>query len=128
MSFAWLKRYMPSGIYARAALILLLPVVFLQLVVTVIFAQRHFEGVTLQMTDTVLGELALIERSIAAAPDRAAVAEQVAEDYGTLNMTATPVDEAEVATENRRVWYDYSGVVMTERLTDQLDNLLAIDH
>ncbi len=54
MFFVWLKRYMPRGIYGRAALILLLPVVILQLVMTVIFAQRNYEGVTNQMTDTVL--------------------------------------------------------------------------
>ena len=42
MSFLWLKRYMPRGIYGRAALILLLPGVIIQLVVTGLFAQRHF--------------------------------------------------------------------------------------
>ena len=60
MFFTWLKRYMPRGIYGRAALILLLPVVILQLVVTVIFAQRNYEGVTTQMTETVLREVALV--------------------------------------------------------------------
>ena len=33
---------MPRGLYGRAALILILPVVFLQLVVSVVFIQRHF--------------------------------------------------------------------------------------
>ncbi len=50
MLFQWLKRYMPRGLYGRAALILILPVVTLQLVVSVVFIQRHFEGVTRQMT------------------------------------------------------------------------------
>ena len=71
MSFEMLKHYMPRGIYGRAALILLLPVVILQLVVTVIFAQRHFEGVTHQMTDTVLRELALVLDVTNAAPTAA---------------------------------------------------------
>ena len=60
MFFVWLKRYMPRGIYGRAALILMLPVVFVQLVVTVVFAQRHFEGVTQQMTTAMMRELAMV--------------------------------------------------------------------
>ena len=43
MIFAWLKNYMPRSLYGRAALILILPVVTLQLVVSVVFIQRHFE-------------------------------------------------------------------------------------
>ena len=41
---------MPKGIYARAALILIMPVVFVQLLVSVVFIQRHFDGVTQSMT------------------------------------------------------------------------------
>ncbi|MEO0750957.1 MAG: two-component sensor histidine kinase, partial [Pseudomonadota bacterium] len=44
MFFAWLKRYLPRGLYGRAALILLLPVVVVQVVVAIVFVQRHFEG------------------------------------------------------------------------------------
>lgn len=48
MTFDWLKRLMPDGLYGRAVLILLLPVVTLQLLVSVLFIQRHFEDVTRQ--------------------------------------------------------------------------------
>ncbi|MDP4990318.1 MAG: two-component sensor histidine kinase, partial [Marivita lacus] len=57
MTFDWLKRYMPRGLYGRAALILLLPVVALQLVVSVVFVQRHFEGVTQQMSREVARQI-----------------------------------------------------------------------
>jgi len=42
MTFRWIKNAMPRGIYARAALILVFPVLFLQLLVSVVFIQRHF--------------------------------------------------------------------------------------
>ncbi|WP_108814325.1 ATP-binding protein [Loktanella sp. Alg231-35] len=57
MFFRWLKNYMPRGIYARAALILILPVLLLQLLVSVVFIQRHFDGVTRLMTSAVNIEL-----------------------------------------------------------------------
>ena len=92
MNFAWLKRYVPRGIYGRAALILLLPVVFLQLVVVVIFAQRHFEGVTGQMTDTVLRELELVMLAVGTAPDAQSVPTAVEARAGPLDFVVTPAN------------------------------------
>ena len=50
MDFTWLKAYTPRSLMGRAALILLLPVITIQLVVGVVFIQRHYENVTRQMT------------------------------------------------------------------------------
>lgn len=127
MSFAWLKHYVPGGIYARAALILLLPVVTLQLVVTVIFAQRHFEGVTHQMTDTVLRELALVMEVVDATPDPADFSDRVDAAAAPLQIDVRPVPPATVPDGNPRVWYDYSGGVLTARLFDRLMGLIAVD-
>ncbi|MGJ8616207.1 MAG: ATP-binding protein [Sulfitobacter sp.] len=127
MFFTWLKRYLPRGIYGRAALILLLPVVFLQLVVTVIFAQRHFEGVTLQMTDTVLRELNMVMTQVNAAADMAALPVQLRDVAGPLDMVVRPVAPDDVPEQNARVWYDYSGRVLTKRLKDRLPGLQAVD-
>ena len=123
MFFAWLKRYMPVGIYARAALILLMPVVFIQLVVTVVFAQRHFEGVTHQMTDTMLREFALVVDSVEAAQD-AAPLEMLQE---ALELSVTEVAPQDVPMHNPMVWYDYSGRVIVDRLAERLSGFLAID-
>ncbi len=51
---------MPRGIYGRAALILVLPVVTLQLLVSVVFIQRHFDGVTRLMTNAMAIELPMV--------------------------------------------------------------------
>jgi two-component system osmolarity sensor histidine kinase EnvZ len=125
MSWNLLKHYMPRGIYGRAALILLLPVVFLQLVVTVIFAQRHFEGVTHQMTDTVLRELTLVMQIVNDAPTAPLAEQAVQAQLAPLRITALAVDVS--TPENKRVWYDYSGSVLTARLATQLLNFAAVD-
>ena len=46
----YLKKIAPRTLYGRAAAILLLPMLTLQLAVAVVFVQRHFEDVTVQMT------------------------------------------------------------------------------
>ncbi|CAM3653453.1 ATP-binding protein [Phaeobacter inhibens] len=67
MFFQWLKHYMPRSLYGRAALILLVPIVTLQLVVSVVFIKRDLEDLTVQMTLTMLRELRLLEETMAPA-------------------------------------------------------------
>jgi len=50
MNFNWLKKYMPRSLFGRAVLILVVPIVGIQLFVATIFIQRHFDGVTRQLT------------------------------------------------------------------------------
>ncbi|NUH64377.1 HAMP domain-containing protein [Sulfitobacter sp. S0837] len=126
MNFAWLKRYVPRGIYGRAALILLLPVVFLQLVVVVIFAQRHFEGVTNQMTDTVLRELELIMLAVGTAPDAQSVPMAVQARAGPLDMVVTPANRP-LPQRDSMLWYDYSGRVLIPRLRANMEGIEAVD-
>jgi len=125
MSFDFLKHYMPRGIYGRAALILLLPVVFLQLVVTVIFAQRHFEGVTYQMTDVLVRELRLVLDVTDAAPTAQEGQRDVQQQLGALEIITSPSEVA--APQNMRVWYDYSGSVLMRRLAEQMSSFVAVD-
>lgn len=127
MMFRWLKHYMPRGLYARAILILLLPVVFLQLIVTFLFLTRHFEDVTRQMTDTVGRELRLVLDIVDAAPDRGSISTDVVREAGRLALTATPVSQAEVPPQNSRNWYDFSGRVILARIPMEVATLRAVD-
>ncbi|MDQ2093114.1 ATP-binding protein [Rhodalgimonas zhirmunskyi] len=122
MFFSWLKQYMPRSLYARAALILVLPVVLLQLVISVIFVQRHFEGVTRQMSDAVSRELRLMVDAVDAAPglSESAVARR-------LEMEVTPVAVDAVPKQNYRRWYDFSGLIIQEELNDLVPGLLALE-
>ncbi len=127
MSFLWLKHYMPRSLYARAVLILLLPVVVLQLVVTVLFLTRHFEDVTQQMTTTVARELHLMLDAVEAAPDRAAIAEQVGDQLAQLAMTVSPVDPARVPRADQRGFMDFSGRVILRMLPDLVTRIERVD-
>ncbi|MWB77975.1 HAMP domain-containing protein [Pseudooceanicola sp. 216_PA32_1] len=104
MTFGWLKRYVPRSLYGRALLILVLPVVTLQLVVSIVFIQRHFEGVTVQMTRNVSREIALLLDSAGRAP--------LGPLAMPLNIAVESVTEAEVPAENERRWFDLSGAVV----------------
>ncbi|SMC47484.1 ATP-binding protein [Primorskyibacter flagellatus] len=116
MSFRWLKHYMPRGLYGRALLILVLPVVTLQLVVSIVFIQRHFEGVSLQMSTAVARELNLIldaggERPLSQA----------------LSFDVRQVASTEVPPASQRRWYDFSGIVVIRTLTEKVPRIRAVD-
>ncbi|MDF1855565.1 ATP-binding protein [Pseudooceanicola sp.] len=119
MTFGWLKRYVPRGLYGRAALILILPVVALQLVVSVVFIQRHFEGVTEQMTGAISRELDLIQGAVAVGLDPGEIAARLDVQQQSLPLSAVPPDHI-------RPWYDLSGRAVIATLARLRPDLLAV--
>ncbi len=122
-----LKPYTPRSLYARAILILLLPIIVLQIVVTVLFLTRHFEDVTQQMADAVAREILLVLDIVEASPDRGSVSTDVIRQAGQLALTAVPVDADQVPESMQRVWFDFSGRVIFSRLTYRVPRIQAID-
>ena len=111
---------MPKRLYYRAALILVFPVVFLQLIVSIVFIQRHFEGVTVQMTRTVAAELDLITEVIER--DGAVAAQQIARSLG---MSMSIVSQETNFLERRSI-YDLTGLVVRRELLS-LPAILNVD-
>ncbi len=116
---AILKQFLPRGLYGRAALILILPIVTIQLVVSSVFLQRHFDGVTRQMTNALSLELGLIVSTWDS--DGRAAADALARD---LEVTLSTDN---VVRADDRYFYDLSGVVVIEVLRSRLDGVLAVD-
>jgi len=125
MQSRWIKNVMPRGLYGRAALILILPIVTIQLVVSIAFIQRHFEDVTRQMTENVVQDVALILDRVNRAPDLAAAEAQAAEFAGPLSLAVTL--PAPVAEGDSRVFYDLSGRVVIATLRGTFPTIGAID-
>ncbi|MDC0737242.1 ATP-binding protein [Cognatishimia sp. SS12] len=124
MNFDWLKKYVPRGIYGRAALILVLPVVTLQLVVSVVFIQRHFEGVTAQMTRSLANELTLVLSEINEEDTRGAAEAAIAEIAPHLGLTVAFDSRAEITAQRR--WYDFSGTVVMRELHAAIPEITTI--
>lgn len=122
MNFRWLKPYMPRSLYGRAILILLLPVISLLLVVSIVFIQRHFEGVTRQMTQAVSREVNLVldHGTTSGESQRAAMA-------SALQIAVSPVAISDVPQDNLRRWYDFTGVVVIGEFTRLLPGVRAIE-
>ena len=125
MFFGWLKQYMPRGLYGRALLILVLPVLTLQLLVSVVFIQRHFEGVTRQMTTSVTIELQFLQDVANRATTQAQAEEAVAEIAAPLELVvAWPENVARVGDDHP--WTDFTGPSVRSYLQSRLPTILEI--
>ncbi|WP_424973777.1 ATP-binding protein [Dinoroseobacter sp. S124A] len=119
--FRFLKNSLPRRLYARAALILIVPIVTIQLVVSITFLQRHFEDVTRQMTMTVITEARLLQDTVA----EQGLAEAARLATG-LRIRLSALDAPE-AVRNRRVFYDISGLTVIDTLRKELTGIGLID-
>jgi two-component system osmolarity sensor histidine kinase EnvZ len=57
---AWLHKRMPKGLYARALLILILPIVLLQSAVAYVYMERHWEAITDRLSAAVARDASAI--------------------------------------------------------------------
>jgi two-component system, OmpR family, osmolarity sensor histidine kinase EnvZ len=114
VTFLRFRSILPRGLFGRATLILVLPIVAIQLIVSTAFLQRHFEGVTRQMTQGIATELGYVldgaDLSFAEAARRAEV----------LGMKVAPGDPAELAVAENRYFYDWSGWAVIQTLREKV--------
>ncbi|WP_425045286.1 ATP-binding protein [Primorskyibacter sp. S87] len=127
MTFRWLKHYMPRSLYARAALILVLPVVALQLVVSVAFIRSSLEDVTKQMTLTVVRELDMIANQTASAADQQSMLAQMRPFLADLQMQVRFVNSGEVPATDQLRWIDYTGRIIRQTLRNQIEDTMAVE-
>ena len=112
-----INNLLPRSLYGRAALILLVPVVTVQLVVSTSFIQRLYEGVTIQMTDNLAVEIDLLLDTLASGGD-------LSEPAGILQLE---VSRPDAPVSDRRNFYDLSGKVVTETLHARFPRLIGVD-
>ena len=121
--FHWIKRYLPKGLYGRVALILLLPIVMLQFLVSIVFVQRHFEGVTEQLTQSIRLEMYLLSGALRA--DNG-LSERVRLLGSDLGITIQAYTESREQFQSRRRFYDLTGGIVARELS-RLEDDVRID-
>ena len=59
-SYFQLKNYMPSGLYSRSLMIIIIPIVLIQIVAGYVFLERHWNTVTKRLSHAVISDLSLL--------------------------------------------------------------------
>ena len=122
-----LKTFLPRSLFGRAALILVLPIVTIQLIVSIAFIQRHFEGVTRQLSLGVIYEIELIRAQVERTGDLAGAFAEASGTAKAFGMTLLRPDPASVTAADKSGWQDLTAGVVIETLRSGLEGILSID-
>lgn len=127
MSFR-IKNYMPRSLFGRAALILIVPVITIQLVVSVVFIQRHFDGVTRQLSRGVMLETRALLAAVDGAASLGQAQSQVTALAGNLSLAVTlPAQALPQARGDLLSFWDLSGRSVGAVLHEGLATLALVD-
>jgi two-component system osmolarity sensor histidine kinase EnvZ len=91
----WYKAYLPKGLYARALLIIIAPMVILQSVVAFVFMERHWNLVTRHLSAAVVGDIAALTEIAKSFPQEADYARlrKIAQDRMGLTVDFLPLSD-----------------------------------
>jgi len=122
-----LKPFLPRGLYWRAALIVFLPVVTIMLVMSFGFIQRHYDGVTRQMT----GNFVLVAREILNRTDAVSAGEPLTAEAAHLSavfaLNIAPADSMpEQGAAPTVPFYDLSGRLAIRELRRGLTQMEGV--
>ncbi|MTI01646.1 MULTISPECIES: ATP-binding protein [Alphaproteobacteria] len=126
MSARWLKPYMPRSLYARAALILALPVIVVLLVVAIAFLQKHLEDVTGQMVRTASREVNLILDVMRGTESQQQAIAAARPDLSALQMRAQFLDPNEQPVSGYGRWYDFIAPQIEKELDELVPGIQAV--
>lgn len=119
-----LKSIFPRSFFGRAVLIVVVPILVIQIVLSVVFVQRHYERVTQQMTGSVLDVVNALVAQIDSQPpdmralDRSGLA-------AALELELQWLDGPLPRPQTRAPWYDLAGKEALSVLRSQAPSLLA---
>ncbi len=125
MSF--FQRILPRGIYGRAALILIVPIVTIQLIFSTEFIQRFYEDVTDQMTQGVAIDLAFLMEEIDQSVDLEDAKARVVPLADALEIKLTIPAGEDAPKQDARETIDLSGDTIITTLRSRLSALEAVD-
>ncbi|RYH04585.1 HAMP domain-containing protein [Salipiger sp. IMCC34102] len=121
----FIKPYLPNGLYPRAFLILILPILILQLLVSIVFINRHFDGVTRQMTDAVSLELRYLVQTANAARTQAQATAAVSEFAAPLQIQTRWAETVPDVGDDRE-WSDFTGDTVADQLRLRVPSVAEI--
>ncbi len=127
MALPGLKSYLPRSLFSRTALIVIAPVIALQLFVSMIFIQRHYEGVTRQMTRNFAAEIAVAQQVIDTSPTTDIAQVRLFNLSKPLAIALELLESPDDRMINRHNLLDLSGRALIEEMTRLLGSSVAVD-
>jgi two-component system osmolarity sensor histidine kinase EnvZ len=123
----WLRRQLPTGLYARSLLIIIIPMVLLQSVVAFVFMERHWQLVTQRLSTAVTQDIAGIIDIIESYPQDADYSEitRIARERLELIIAVEP--GAELPPPRTKPFFSILDEILSEEVVRQIRRPFWID-
>jgi two-component system osmolarity sensor histidine kinase EnvZ len=121
------KRRLPTSLFGRSLLIIILPVALMQIAVTYVFFDAHWQTVNSHLTDGVAGDIAWIVRSYEDAPSEAALARIADRAQQTLGLSVSLQEGAELPRGRRPSLFVAVDRSLKKALTTRVDSPFWFD-
>ncbi len=122
------KKYIPRSLFGRSLIIFLAPMLLLQAVVTYIYIDSYYEGITGQMTKAVAREINFAVSMIEEAEEDAEQTQARLDEFATpLGMRLGLVEGEIVEQSAIRAFYDVSGGAVEETFKQDVERPMALD-
>ncbi|WP_099865006.1 ATP-binding protein [Pararhizobium haloflavum] len=123
----WLRKRVPTGLYARSLLIIIVPMVLLQSVIAFNFMERHWQTVTQRLSTAVTRDIAAIIDIIQTYPqddDHAAII-RIARERLALNIAIEP--PGDLPAPRPKPFFSILDRILSEELSRQVRRPFWID-
>lgn len=121
------QRYLPKGLFGRALLILIVPVFLIQITVALVFIERHLDGVTRQMSETIARELRSFASVVEAQSDPAETGRMVTELSSGIGYEIDFVQQDFIDPQERRPFYLIADRAIIETLQSKTGYPISVD-
>ena len=123
----WLLRRIPTGLYGRTLMIIILPMVILQSVIAFVFMERHWQTVTQRLSEAVTRDIAAIIDVIETYPQDSNYEEviRLARERLRLNIAIEP--ETSLPPPRSKPFFSILDSILTEEITRQIKRPFWID-
>ncbi|MCP4319250.1 MAG: HAMP domain-containing protein [Hyphomicrobiales bacterium] len=123
----WLSRRVPTGLYGRTLLIIILPMVILQSVIAFVFMERHWQTVTQRLSTAVTRDIAAIIDVIDTYPQDTGYEEitRMARERLALNIAIEP--ESALPPPRTKPFFSILDSILSEEITKQIRRPFWID-
>jgi len=122
---AWTRERVPKGLYVRALIIIIAPMVLLQSVITFVFLERHWETVTRRLSIATVQNIAMLIDIYKAYPRGNATLVKLANDDLGLGVTIVPNDELPQL--RSQPFFDLLDRTLSDEITRQIGRPFWID-
>jgi len=125
----WIHKILPRTLFARSLLIIVIPVLLLQLVITIVFVDNHWRKVTSRMAFAVAGEITIMADMLDSEvfnPHLLASIKILGEKRLNLLITAEPGRTLQPGVTTSGTWEQFSAKALSEQLRLNLNRPFAV--